>query len=409
MSENCSQNCSSCGDDCAERKEEKIDFSEKLHEMSDVKKVIGIVSGKGGVGKSLITSMLAVTMERRGFQTAILDADITGPSIPKMFGLKEKANGTDIGIFPVKSKTGIDIMSVNLLLDNDSDPVIFRGPIIAGTVKQFWSDVIWAGEDYMFVDMPPGTGDVALTVFQSIAVDGIIIVASPQELVSMIVTKAVKMANMMNIPIIGLVENMACFKCPDNGKEYKIFGESHIDEIAAEYGIEVLARLPIDPKFSAMCDRGLVELFDGDWLENVADKLELNAEKTEEKKMIKIAVASEQEMVTEHFGHCVNFNIYETEDGKITKSESIENPGHRPGFLPNFLNDLGVNVIIAGGMGGGAIEIFDEKGIEVITGAAGKAKAAAEAYLLGTLKSTGSVCHDHQHAHEDSCGGSCGN
>ncbi|MDD3350527.1 MAG: P-loop NTPase [Eubacteriales bacterium] len=408
MSETCNQSCSSCGEDCADR---KIDFSEKLHVMSDVKKVIGVVSGKGGVGKSLITSLLAVTMQRRGCQTAILDADITGPSIPKVFGLKEKAQGTDAGIFPVKSKTGIDIMSINLLLENDSDPVIFRGPIIAGTVKQFWSNVIWSGEDYMFVDMPPGTGDVALTVFQSIAVDGIIIVASPQELVSMIVTKAVKMANMMNIPIIGLVENMSYFKCPDNGKDYKIFGESHIDEIAAEYGLEVLARLPIDPKFSGMCDRGMIELFEGDWLEAAADKIELITNKKEikkEEKMIKIAVASEQDMVTEHFGHCVNFNIYETENGKITKSESIENPGHRPGFLPNFLNDLGVNVIIAGGMGGGAIEIFDEKGIEVITGATGEAKAAAEAYLLGSLKSTGSVCHDHQHAHGEGCGGGCG-
>ena len=232
MSENCNQSCSSCSEDCAERKEQKTDFSEKLHEMSSVKKVIGVVSGKGGVGKSLVTSMLAVTMNRMGYHTAILDADVTGPSIPKAFGIKEKAKGSEFGLFPVKTKTGIDIMSVNLLLENDTDPVVWRGPIIAGTVKQFWTDVIWSDVDFMFIDMPPGTGDVPLTVFQSIAVDGIIVVTSPQELVSMIVSKAVKMAEMMNIPIIGLVENMSYFKCPDSGKDYQIFGESHIEEIA---------------------------------------------------------------------------------------------------------------------------------------------------------------------------------
>ena len=423
MSETCNQSCSSCGEDCADR---KIDFSEKLHVMSDVKKVIGVVSGKGGVGKSLITSLLAVTMQRRGCQTAILDADITGPSIPKVFGLKEKAQGTDAGIFPVKSKTGIDIMSINLLLENDSDPVIFRGPIIAGTVKQFWSNVIWSGEDYMFVDMPPGTGDVALTVFQSIAVDGIIIVASPQELVSMIVTKAVKMANMMNIPIIGLVENMSYFKCPDNGKDYKIFGESHIDEVAAEYGLEVLARLPIDPKFSAMCDRGMIELFEGDWLENAADKIELITNKTEvgnnktemkkEEKMIKIAVASEQDMVSGHFGHCENFNIYTVDGKQITGNESVENTGNGHATLGAFLRERGVNIVIAGGMGGGALKMLMQSGIEVISGASGDAKTAVEAYLAGKLTSVGSNCAGHEHGDDHSehrcgsggCGGGCG-
>jgi len=420
MSENCNHQCGSCGEECAEREEQKVDFSAKLNEMSDVKKVIGVVSGKGGVGKSLVTSLLAVTLSRRGLHTAILDADITGPSIPKAFGLTEKAQGTDNALFPVKTKTGIDVMSVNLLLPDESDPVVFRGPIIAGTVKQFWSDVIWSGIDYMLVDMPPGTGDVPLTVFQSLPVDGIIVVASPQELVSMIVTKAVKMANMMHVPIIGLIENMSYFKCPDNGIDYKIFGDSHIDEIAKEHDLEVLARLPIDPKFAALVDRGMVELFEGDWLEGAADAIEAAvqgkgteaAKPAENKKMegntMKIAVASEGNMVTEHFGHCVNFNIFEAEGTAITKSESIENPGHRPGFLPNFLNDLGVNVIISGGMGGGAIEIFNEKGIEVILGAGGDAKAAAEAYLRGELESTGSVCHDHIHEHGEGCGGGCG-
>ena len=398
MSENCNQSCSSCSEDCAERKEQKKDFSEKLHEMSSVKKVIGVVSGKGGVGKSLVTSMLAVTMNRREHNTAILDADVTGPSIPKVFGIKEKADGDEFGLFPVKTKTGIDVMSVNLLLENDTDPVVFRGPIISGTVKQFWTDVVWSNIDYMFIDMPPGTGDVALTVFQSIPVDGIIIVTSPQELVSMIVSKAVKMAEMMNIPIIGLVENFSYFTCPDNNKEYQIFGDSHIEEIAEKHNLKVLAKLPIDPRLAAACDKGLIELFDGDWLDPVANILE----KIEEKEMIKIAVASEDEMVTEHFGHCVNFNVFEAENNQIVKSESIPNPGHRPGFLPSFLNDMGVNVVISGGMGGGAIDIFNAKNIEVIVGASGNDKAAAEAYLQGSLKSTGSICHEHKH--HDECG-----
>lgn len=274
MSEGCNQNCSSCGESCADRKVQQKDLSEKPHELSNIKKVIGIVSGKGGVGKSLVTSMLAVTMARRGHHTAILDADITGPSIPKAFGIKEKAAGSDLGLYPVKSKTGIDIMSINLLLEQDTDPVVWRGPIIGNTVKQFWTDVIWGDVDFMFIDMPPGTGDVPLTVFQSVSVDGIIIVTSPQELVSMIVSKAVRMAEIMNIPIIGLVENLSYFRCPDNGKDYHVFGDSHIDEIAGSHHLKVLARLPIDPAISSACDKGLIELFDGNWFDPVAEILE---------------------------------------------------------------------------------------------------------------------------------------
>lgn len=269
----CNNNCDSCSSNCADRKTAN-DFSVQPHELSNIKKVIGVVSGKGGVGKSMVTSLLAVTMNRRGFHTAILDADITGPSIPKAFGIKEKAKGNEMGIFPVKSKMGIDIMSINLLLDNEEDPVVWRGPIIAGTVKQFWSDVIWSDVDYMFVDMPPGTGDVPLTVFQSLPVDGIVIVTSPQELVSMIVGKAVKMAEMMNVPILGLVENMSYFECPDCHKKYQIFGESHVEEIAKEHKIQNLDQLPINPKLAAACDKGMIELFDGDWLEKIADALE---------------------------------------------------------------------------------------------------------------------------------------
>ncbi len=258
---------------CAERKTQNTDFSEPLHELSQVKKVIAVVSGKGGVGKSFVTSMLAVAMNRAGYHTAVLDADVTGPSIPKAFGIREKATSSELGVFPVRTRTGIDLMSVNLLLENDTDPVVWRGPIIAGVVKQFWSDVIWHNVDYMFIDMPPGTGDVPLTVFQSIAVDGIIVVTSPQELVSMIVSKAVKMAEMMNIPVIGLVENMSFFRCPDNGKEYQIFGESHIDEIADSYHLKVLAKLPVDPAISTACDEGRVESLEGYWLDPVAEVL----------------------------------------------------------------------------------------------------------------------------------------
>lgn len=235
------------------------DFSAKLHELSNIKKVIAVVSGKGGVGKSLVTSLLAVAMNRKGYHTAVLDADVTGPSIPKIFGVNETPQGDEDGMYPVKSKTGIDIMSMNLLLPSDTEPVLWRGPIIGGAVKQFWTDVIWTDVDFMFVDMPPGTGDVPLTVFQSIPIDGIIVVTSPQELVSMIVAKAVKMAEMMNVPVIGLVENLSYFKAPDTGKEYKIFGDSHIESIAQQHNLKVLAKLPIDPAITNACDSGSIE------------------------------------------------------------------------------------------------------------------------------------------------------
>ena len=273
MSDTCGENCGSCAEDCSSRRE-KMNSGEMLNPLSSVKKVIGVVSGKGGVGKTLVTSMLAITMNRLGYKTAILDADITGPSIPKSFGATEKARGGIGGIIPVTSLTGIDMMSVNLLLANESDPVVWRGPIIASTVKQFWTDVIWENEDFMFVDMPPGTGDVPLTVFQSIPLDGIIIVTSPQELVSMIVEKAVNMAKMMHIPILGLVENMSYFLCPDNGIAYKIFGDSHIEEIASKHGLSVLAKIPIEPKISNLCDRGEIESFQGDWFEGLGNLLQ---------------------------------------------------------------------------------------------------------------------------------------
>lgn len=265
----CDGNCSSCSSSCSE----KESLLEPQNANSNIKKVIGIVSGKGGVGKSMITALSAVTAQRVGYSSAILDADMTGPSIPKMFGLTKKAQGSELGILPEVTKTGIKVMSLNLLLENESDPVIWRGPVIAGTVKQFWTDVVWEDVDFMFVDMPPGTGDVPLTVFQSIPVDGIIVVASPQELVGMIVEKAVKMAEMMNIPVLGLVENMSYAVCPDCGKEIKVFGESHIDKIAVDYRLPLLGRIPIDPKLSNASDRGMIELFEGDWLKALEDKL----------------------------------------------------------------------------------------------------------------------------------------
>ncbi|NLJ40403.1 MAG: Mrp/NBP35 family ATP-binding protein [Clostridiales bacterium] len=274
MSEKCNQDCKGCSEDCEDRIEPKADFSVEANELSNIKKVIGVISGKGGVGKSLVTSLLAVAMNREGYNTAILDADVTGPSIPKAFGINKKATGNELGMFPGKSKTGINIMSINMLLENETDPVVWRGPIISGTVKQFWSDVIWGDVDYMFIDMPPGTGDVPLTVFQSIPVDGIIIVTSPQELVSMIVAKAVKMTEMMKIPIVGIVENMSYFKCPDCDSKHLIFGESHIEDIAARHNLEVLARIPIDPKLARACDRGMIELFEGDWADNMVKVLE---------------------------------------------------------------------------------------------------------------------------------------
>lgn len=249
-------------------------MKEKLNSKSSIKKTIGVMSGKGGVGKSLITSLMAVLLSRRGHKVGILDADITGPSIPKAFGLTGHAEGDGEYIYPVTTKTGIDVMSINLLLESDTDPVVWRGPVIAGAVKQFYTEVVWKDIDFLLVDMPPGTGDVPLTVFQSIPLDGIIVVTSPQELVSMIVEKAVKMANMMHVPIMGVVENMSYAVCPDCGKEIKVFGESHIDSICRQYGLALLGRLPIDPKTAKACDSGLIELFEGNYLEAAVDKAE---------------------------------------------------------------------------------------------------------------------------------------
>ena len=273
MSEECTHNCETCGASCPSKGASPESFLEPANKHSHIKKVIGVVSGKGGVGKSMVTSMLAVNTRRRGFNTAVLDADITGPSIPQAFGLQGLAEGNEEGILPVVTKTGIKTMSLNLLLENETDPVVWRGPVIAGTVKQFWTDVCWGEVDYMYVDMPPGTGDVPLTVFQSLPLDGIVIVATPQELVSMIVSKAVRMAQMMNIPVLALVENMSFIQCPDCGKIINVFGESHAVDIASEFSIPRVARLPLDPALARLCDQGAVESYEGGWLDELTDEL----------------------------------------------------------------------------------------------------------------------------------------
>ena len=268
----CNGNCSSCGSDCGDRKAESL--LAQLNPKSTVKKVIAVVSGKGGVGKSTVTSMLAVAMARKGKRVGVLDADITGPSAPTAFGVSECQGANDDGLYPALTRGGIQVMSINLLLDNPGDPVVWRGPVIAGAVKQFWTDVIWEDVDYLFVDMPPGTGDVPLTVFQSLPVGGIVIVTSPQDLVSMIVTKAVRMAEMMHIPVLGFVENYSYLECPDCGKRIKVFGEGHLDEVAQNLGLPVLARLPIDPKVAEAYDNGLMETIDTDPVNPVIEAIE---------------------------------------------------------------------------------------------------------------------------------------
>ena len=269
MSEACTHDCSNCHADCSSRAPQH----EPPHAKSHIKKVIGVVSGKGGVGKSMTSAMMAVSMRRKGYKVGVLDADITGPSIPKLFGVHGPAMGTEDGINPVESHTGIKIMSINLLLEDEEAPVVWRGPVIAGAGKQFWQEVIWDDVDFLFVDMPPGTGDVPLTVFQTLPVDGVIIVTSPQDLVSMIVAKAVKMANMMHIPVLGVVENYSYLRCPDCGKKIYLFGEGKTAQAAAAHNLPLLAEMPIDPALASLTDAGSIEDFQGDWLKTVADRL----------------------------------------------------------------------------------------------------------------------------------------
>ncbi len=271
MAENCSHDCSSCGENCSSR--DKKSLLKSPHQMSDIKKVIAVVSGKGGVGKSMTCALLAAAAQDKGQVTAVMDADITGPSIPKMFGVHERAMGSENGILPVVTEGGVQVMSMNVLLENEAEPVVWRGSLISGTVLQFWTDVIWTGVDVMFIDMPPGTGDVPLTVFQSIPVDGIVIVTTPQDLVGMIVQKAVNMAQMMNVPILGIVENMSYIKCPDCGRRISVFGESGVDALALEHGIPAVAKMPIDVELTKAADSGNIENLENNPLNEFLDKI----------------------------------------------------------------------------------------------------------------------------------------
>lgn len=406
-SEDCGSSCSSGG--CGSKPQ---DFIEKTHELNSIKRVIGVVSGKGGVGKSLVTSMLSVMMRRKGYRVGILDADITGPSIPKVFGVTKKAEGSELGIYPQKTHNDISVMSVNLLLDKSDSPVIWRGPMIAGVVKQFWTDVIWGEVDYLFLDMPPGTGDVPLTVFQSIPLDGIVVVTSPQDLVSLIVKKAYNMAKEMNIPILGIVENMSFLKCPDCGKEIKLFGDSKIDAIADELGLKVLGKMPIDPSIAELCDKGEIEKTTSDYLSEAVSYIEqkLSTKKTND--IVKIAIPTEGENVSSHFGKCENFTIVEIENSKITSRKNISTEGNQHGLLPAFLVSHGVDIVIAGGMGEGARNNLISNNIEIFSGVSGNIEEAVNKFLAGTLESTDSGCsgHDHTHGHEHGEGGcNCGN
>jgi len=331
MSE-CNHNCSECHHECHDKP-----IVAKPNELSKINKVIAIASGKGGVGKSLITSLLAVLLNKKGYQTAILDADITGPSIPKIFNAKGKVMNTQKGLIPVKTKKGIQLISSNLLLKNETDPVLWRGPIIAGLVKQFWTDVIWENVDFMFVDMPPGTGDVPLTVYQSIDVDGIIIVTSPQELVSMIVSKAVKMAQMMNIPILGIIENMSYLECDNCHNHMKIFGESNVDKVAEAYGLKVLAKVPLIPQISSLCDEGEIENIEMNHLDKALDVLEdLPIE------VITIAVPVTTDNIEEDFNKAETFHIYKIVKGNVVRAYQYKNIDD----IMKFFEEQSVNVVI---------------------------------------------------------------
>lgn len=395
-----SSSCSDCKVACPSRKTGKEDFLVPLNAHSKVKKVIGIVSGKGGVGKSFVTSYLSVLMKRRGYQSAILDADITGPSIPKAFGIHGRAQGNELGILPALSKTGIRVMSVNLFLETEDTPVIWRGPVIAGTVKQFWTDVLWEDVDYMFVDMPPGTGDVPLTVFQSLPVDGIIIVTSPQELVSMIVSKAVNMANNMQIPILGLVENYSYISCGNCGEKISVFGTSHIDEIADKYQLPVLGRIPIDPAIANAVDSENIEELSGPWLDDAADKLEellgIKKAKKEENSILKVAVPTDEaQNVFQHFGKAEGFTIYEFKDNKLMDKTFIKAEGTGHGANADLLSKNTVNVVICGGIGFEAMEKLMKTGITVIPGAQGNIDVVTSAYLEGGLVGDMNAAHAH--------------
>ena len=410
----CSNDCSSCSANCSSRKPSKEDFLEPMNPYSHVKRVIGVVSGKGGVGKSFVTSYLAVLMNRLGYKTAILDADITGPSIPKSFGLTRKAAANELGILPEYTKEGIGVMSLNLLLDNDEIPVVWRGPVIAGTVKQFWSQVVWGEVDYMFVDMPPGTGDVPLTVFQSLPVDGIVVVTSPQELVSMVVAKAVNMARQMEIPVLGLVENYSYVECKGCHERMEVFGKSRIEETAKKFDVPVLAKLPLDGEIAQMVDSGNIEALQGDWLDAAASLLKESYAPVDKKagttNEYTIAVTTDDEgNVFGHFGHCEKFTLFYMKNGDLVGKEEITNGGHGHTQTANLLIDKQVKVLICGGIGSAAMDMLLGAGILVVPGAQGDIQVAVASFLDGSL-AAGETANCGHHDHEEGgccCGGNC--
>ena len=389
----CDHNCSNCSEKCDIK-----DLLEKPHYMSSVKKVIGVVSGKGGVGKSLVTSLLAITMNQRGYKTGILDADITGPSIPKIFGIKGRAEGIEQGLLPSVSKNGVRVMSSNLLLENETDPVVWRGPIIANLVKQFWTEVIWDKVDFLFVDMPPGTGDVPLTVFQSIGVDGIVIVTSPQELVSMIVEKAVNMAKMMDIEVLGIVENMSYIECPDCKKQISVFGESKIEEVCKKYNLDLLGKLPIDPQFASLCDKGRLEDIQIDYLDKACDKLEQLPIT-----VMNVALPVIDENIDHHFGKAEMFYIYQVAKDMIIGGYKlpIKEKGHDN--VIKALKSKDVQVVLCNHLGKEALEEATKQNIRIISGFEGKPLEAMRSFLgKKEVQSQGANCQDCD------CGGDCG-
>lgn len=380
----CNHDCKNCKEDCSERS-----MLERPNRYSSVKKVIGVVSGKGGVGKSLVTSLLAITMNQRGYKTAILDADITGPSIPKIFGIQGKAQGIEEGLLPSVSKNGVKVMSSNLLLENDTDPIVWRGPVIANLVKQFWTEVIWEDVDYLFVDMPPGTGDVPLTVFQSIGVDGIVIVTSPQELVSMIVEKAVNMANLMDIEVLGIIENYSYIECPDCKKKISVFGESKVDEVAKKYNLQVIGKLPIDPQFASLCDKGQLEDVKIDYLDKADDILEQLPVT-----VLNVAIPVKDNQIDHHFGKAELFYVYQVVKDMIVGAYKvpIKTVGHTE--VVDALKAKQVHVVLCNHLGAEALEYATSKEIRIVSGFEGNHIDAIREFLQGKKESQGANCED---------------
>lgn len=410
--ESCSHDCSSCASNCGSKKPDKSEFLEPMNEYSDVKRVIGVVSGKGGVGKSFVTSFLSVLMNRKGYRTAILDADVTGPSIPKAFGIHKKAQANEMGILPEQTANGIEIMSVNLLLEEEEAPVIWRGPVIAGTVKQFWSQVLWGDVDYMFVDMPPGTGDVPLTVFQSLPLDGIIIVTSPQELVSMIVSKAVNMAKAMDIPVLGLVENYSYVECGKCKEHIEVFGKSHIDEISVKFKLPVLAKLPLDSKIAEAVDAGKTESLYGEWMDDAANHLENTfpiKSKSRKNGATKIAVATdENKNVYGHFGSATLFTVYSMKDGVLVEKSELKNDGTGHDETVKKLLAEDISVVICGGIGAPAMQSLMSEGVLVVPGMQGDIDVAVSSFLDGSISAdTTPTCTSHEDGEECNCSGGC--